>query len=263
MSHARAGLAKNTNIATEQKSSCMKKPVIGIVLDLASDNDKYSYSPHPWYALRVDYADCVIEAGGIPIFLPYSNDIESLLDLIDGLIIPGGDEDINPKFYGQEILSHKVKTNDIRAEFELVITKAALERDMPVFGICNGLQIINVLFGGTLIQHIPDHLESDINHEQPHPKNQPTHRIDIEPSTILAELADDSNIMVNTTHHQAIDKVGADLIVSAKAPDGIIEAIESTKYRFLIGVQWHSEYKNSKLDLNLFKRLVEESAKIV
>jgi len=241
----------------------MKKPVIGIVLDLASDNAKYSYSKHPWYALRRDYSDCITEAGGTPIFLPYNPDIEGLLDIVDGLVIPGGDEDVNPKFYGQKITSDKVKTNDARAEFELSLTKAALERDMPVFGICNGLQLINVLFGGTLIQHIPDHIKSDINHEQPAPKEAPTHAINIEPGTIFAELAEAEILMINTTHHQAIDKVGDGLVVSARAPDGIIEAIESREYRFLLGVQWHSEYKNTKLDVNLFKRLVEESAKIV
>ena len=241
----------------------MKKPVIGIILDLASDNEKYSYSARSWYALRKDYSDCVVEAGGTPIFLPYNLNIEDLLNIIDGLIIPGGDEDINPKFYGQTIKSECVRTNDNRAEFELAITKAAIERNMPIFGICNGLQIINVLFGGTLIQHIPDHINSHINHEQPEPKDEPSHEINIKPGTLLSNMAEADTIMVNTTHHQAIDKLGEGLIVSAKAPDGIVEAIESKQHKFLVGVQWHSEYKNSKLDLNLFKRLVEESSKVV
>lgn len=241
----------------------MKKPIIGIVLDLAKDNEKYSYSPKPWYALRADYSNMVEKAGGLPVLLPYTKDIESQIDMIDGLLIPGADEDINPKFYGQEIKSSKVKTNDARASCELALVKEALKRDMPVFGICNGLQIINVLLGGTLIQHIPDVHMSDINHEQPHPKCSPTHDIIIENSTFLSGLTKEKRVKVNTTHHQAIDKIADSLIVSARAPDGIIEAIESKNYKFLIGVQWHSEYQNSELDENLFKRFVEESAKFV
>lgn len=241
----------------------MKKPVIGIVLDLAKDGGKYSYSPKPWYALRADYSNIIEKAGGNAILLPYSQDIESQLDIVDGLLIPGGDEDINPKFYGQEIKSHKVKINDTRASYELALTKAALERNMPVLGICNGLQIINVLLGGTLIQHIPDTHKSDINHEQPNPKCAPTHDVLIEDNTILSELTSAKTIKVNTTHHQAIDQIAKNLTISARAPDGIIEAIESKDYKFLVGVQWHSEYQNSDLDKNLFKRFVEESAKVV
>lgn len=236
----------------------MKKPIIGITLDLAKNSEKYSYSLFPWYALRKDYADCVVMAGGIPIFLPYSSDMGSMLDIIDGLIIPGGDEDINPRFYGQEIVSDKVKTNDERAEFEIHLTKKALERNMPILGICNGLQVINVIFGGTLIQHLPDRFNSHINHEQPHPKNIPTHEIIIEPGSILSTMVSPgAEVTVNSTHHQAIDELGKGLSISAKAPDGVIEAVESKDHKFLIAVQWHSEYLNSELDENLFKKLVE------
>ena len=241
----------------------MKKPIIGITLDLASNTGKYSYAWRPWYALRRDYSDIITKAGGIPIFLPYCVDINELLDVIDGLVIPGGDGDINPKFYGQKITSDKVKANDERTSFELALVTEAMKRDMPIFGICFGLQIINVALGGTLIQHIPDTHQSDINHEQPAPKHVPTHPINIEDGTLLSTLSESNNIEVNTTHHQAIDKVGKGLTVSAKAPDGIIEAVESANHRFLIGVQWHSEYQNTNLDAQLFKRLVEESAKLV
>lgn len=238
----------------------MKKPVIGIVLDLASDNEKYSYSKKPWYALRADYSNMVEQAGGIPVLLPYVENIEDQISMIDGLIIPGGDEDVNPKFYGQEIKSSRVKTNDRRASYEIALVKMALARNMPVFGICNGLQVINVVLGGTLIQHIPDSHESDINHEQDHPKCEPTHDIIIEDNTLLSGLTHSKIVKVNTTHHQAIDEIGKGLVVSARAPDGIIEAVESDEYKFLIGVQWHSEYKNSDLDSNLFKKLIEKSS---
>ncbi|GAB4162605.1 MAG: gamma-glutamyl-gamma-aminobutyrate hydrolase family protein [Rickettsiaceae bacterium] len=241
----------------------MRRPVIGITLDLAQDNEKYSYAKRPWYVLRKCYADCIKDAGGLVMMIPYDDNVDEILDLIDGLVIPGGDEDINPKFYGQEIASNKVKTNDKRASFELKLTKAAMERNMPILGICNGLQVINVVLGGTLIQDIPTYFSSDINHEQPDPKYVPSHPIHVEPNTFLDELAHAREVMVNTTHHQAIDQLGSGLVVSAKAPDGIIEAVESKNHRFLVGVQWHSEYLNSELDYKLFKRLVEEASKVI
>lgn len=235
----------------------MARPIIGIVLDCAQDNEKYSYAAKPWYALRTCYSDKVKEAGGVAMMIPYDiSNIELILSKIDGLIIPGGDEDINPAFYGQEIISDKVKVNDMRANFEFALTKKALEMNMPLLGICNGMQMINVVQGGTLIQHLPDVIKSDINHEQPKPKDVPTHLIKLVENTILANLSESSEVMVNSTHHQAIDRVGQDLIVSAYATDGVIEAIESIKHKFVVGVEWHPEYANSKLDQNLFSQLV-------
>ncbi len=238
----------------------MKKPIIGIFLDINEDSKKYSYAARPWYALRCCYAKNVEKYGGLPIMLPYNQDIDNMLELIDGLIIPGSDEDIHPKFYQQEITYNKIKTKDERANYELEFTKRALAQNMPIFGICNGLQLINVIFGGSLIQHIPDSYNSNINHEQPPPKNIPTHSVDIIQDTLLAELSLEPTIMVNSTHHQAIDKIGNGLTVAAIAPDGIIEAVEAKEYKFLVGVQWHSEYLNSELDKKLFKKFINMSS---
>ncbi len=243
----------------------MNKPIIGIVLDSANNGEKYSYSPKPWYALRKCYSEAVANFGGCPVMLTYDNDIDDILEFIDGLIIPGGDEDINPKFYGQEIASAKVKVNDERAAFELELAKKAANRNIPILGICNGMQVINVMMGGDLIQHIPDHPDyknSSVNHEQPVPKDAPTHMIILKEGTIASSLAENTEIMVNSTHHQAVCKLGSGLIVSAQAKDGIIEAIESTKHDFMVGVQWHSEYLNTELDSNLFKKLIAEAKKV-
>jgi putative glutamine amidotransferase len=240
-----------------------KKPIIGITLDLTKDSEKYKYATFPWYALRKNYADSVLQAGGIPVMIPYSHEsIDTILELIDGLVIPGGDEDVNPKFYNQQIISGKVRTNDERAGFELALTKKALEKDMPFLGICGGMQVLNVSLGGNLIQHIPDYIQSKINHEQPSPKDIPSHPVIIKPGTILFKLADSRDeVMVNSTHHQAVDKLGNGLIISASAPDGIIEAIESLNHKFVIGVEWHPEYLNSNnLDLKLFKGLIDASS---
>ena len=239
-----------------------KKPIIGITIDSANDSDNYRYSAFPWYALRRNYADCVIKAGGIPIMLPYNlESIDEITDYIDALIVPGGDEDINPRFYNEEITSSKVKTNDLRAEFEIELVKRALEKNMPFLGICNGMQILNVVSGGTLIQHIPDHHESDINHEQPVPKDIPSHSIDISPGTRLARIAGDNlKARVNSTHHQGVKELGEGLVISAIAQDGIIEAVESNSHKYALGIQWHSEYLNSELDFNLFKSLIDAAS---
>ncbi len=236
-----------------------KKPIIGITLDSAENSEKLKYSSFPWYALRKNYFDSIIKAGGIPIALPYQENPEELADLIDGLLIPGGDFDIDPKFYGQELKTDKSSFNQARTEFELALLSRLLEKDKPFLGICAGMQLLNVLLGGDLIQHIPDYVKGDIKHEQDFPKHTPSHRIDIKPGTILSTLSSNLYLTVNSTHHQAVGTLGKDLIASSKAPDGIIESIEVVSRDFALGVEWHPEYLNSELDFNLFKKLVEKA----
>lgn len=242
----------------------MKKPVIAITLDSVDNSDKYIYSAFPWYALRQNYAETVLKAGGVPLVIPYQYDtIELVLSIIDGLIIPGGDEDIDPCYYGQNFTSNRTTTNPARDQFEMLITKKVLEKNIPFLGICRGMQLLNIICGGTLIQDIPDYMpNSPINHEQPPPKDIATHQVIITPATLLAHLAgNEQSYMVNSTHHQAVDTVGKGLKVSAIAPDGIIEAIESVNHKFVLGVEWHPEYLNSALDFNIFKGLIEAAGK--
>lgn len=247
-----------------------KKPVIGIILDLVNNNDNNRYSIFPWYALRQNYAESVLLAGGIPLMIPYQDDVSAILQLLDGLVLAGGDEDIHPKFYNHEITSQKTIANDARDNFEVNITKKAIALNMPILGICRGMQLLNIVFGGTLMQHIPDYLQANeikslINHEQPTQKHSLSHAINIKPLTILAQLAGDiSQTMVNSTHHQAVWQVGEGMIVSATAADGIIEAIESINHKFIIGVEWHPEYLNDNgLDGELFKALIEATQRSV
>jgi len=241
----------------------MKKPIIGISLDMQSDNKEYSYAHFPWYALRAHYSDAVSIHGGFPIMLPFDESaIDEALDLIDGLIIPGGDWDIDPTFYGQKIMSDTVIINHRRTAYDMKLMQKALARNMPVLGICYGMQLMNVLAGGSLIQDLPSFRRTDINHQQPHPKNTLWHDINITKGTKLWEIAGHESVAkVNSTHHQAIDRVGKNIIVSATAPDGIIEAIESSIHRFAIGVEWHPEYQSIDLDKNIFKELIKVSIK--
>ena len=239
----------------------MKKPIIGISLDFQNDNEEYSYAKFPWYALRANYSDAVSDAGGFPIMLPFDeSSIDEALDLIDGLIVPGGDWDIDPAFFGQKIMSDTVLINHRRTAYDMKLMQKALGRDMPVLGICYGMQLMNVLAGGSLIQDLPSFRRTDINHEQPHPKNTLWHDIDIVKGTKLWEIAGrDTYAKVNSTHHQAIDQLGKNIIVSANARDGIIEAVESAIHRFAVGVEWHPEYQSIDLDKNIFKELVKAS----
>jgi len=235
------------------------KPIIAISLDFQTDSDKYSYSKFPWYALRTGYSDSVSEAGGTPILVPFDhNSIDDILNLADGILIPGGDWDIDPGFFGEKKKYDNVAINPTRTGFDLKFIEKILEKKMPFLGICYGMQLLNVYLGGTLIQDIPSDFETNINHEQPHPKNAPWHDVILEKGSRLSKIADGQHTWeVNSTHHQAIGKTGKDLIVSARSPDGIIEAIEYNKHDFVIGVEWHPEYQTNKLDGKIFKAFIE------
>jgi putative glutamine amidotransferase len=230
------------------------KPVIGITLDYET---KDYYSRYPWYALREDYSAAVEKFGGIPLMLPYAlSAIDEYLSIIDGLLVTGGDFDIDPSFYNQTNSGLSL-TKGKRTAFEYEILKKALTKKMPILGICAGEQLLNVMLGGSLIQHIPDFIDTDIQHEQDHPKHLPTHKVSVIPSTLLAKITEKSEFMVNSTHHQAVHNLGKGLIQSAVAPDGIIEAIELSDYPFALGVEWHPEYLASQEDEKIMKAYVE------
>lgn len=230
------------------------KPVIAITLDYHTNNNGFYYSMHPWYALRCDYSDIIASFGGIPIFISYEHNlIDDVLSIVDGIVISGGDNHIPPSLYGKKSASYH--PGELRAKYEIALFKKALKLNIPILGICNGMQVMNVALGGTL---------SDIqNHKQPAPTNIPYHSIKIFDDTKLFEIADKKhNYNVNSTHMQAICDLGQNLIISSVAEDGIIESIEYTKHDFVIGVEWHPEYKNSKLDENLFKAFINKARRI-
>ena len=235
----------------------MKQPVIGITLDY-ENNQKYSVLPY--YALRENYVNAVVKQGGIPILLPF--DLESVnkyLDIIDGLIVTGGHFDISPELYGDKTMHQNTSLKENRTKFEYKICSAAMERNIPILAICGGMQLINVILGGSLIQDIADYIEDAIPHEV-RPYNKAAHDVKIVRNSKLYHLANNkSNVGVNSSHHQAILKLGDNLISSGTTQDGVIEAIEHKEYPFLIGVQWHPEYEISDLDRNLFSGLIAAS----
>jgi putative glutamine amidotransferase len=156
-------------------------------------------------------------------------------------------------------LSNKVSTKVDRTKFEFEITKKALNIGLPVLGICGGQQLLNVVLGGTLIQHIPDEIKGLINHEQTNPRNEPSHTIKIIKNTKLYEITKAENMFVNSAHHQAVKTLGQNLIVNCSTEDGVIEGIENPDLEFCIGVQWHPEFLIDKKDIEIFKSLIESS----
>jgi putative glutamine amidotransferase len=234
------------------------RPLIGLTLDAEPPG---SYSKLPWYALRENYFDAVIRAGGLPIALPHDLGlVATYLELIDGLVVTGGAFDLDPGLYGATDRHATVHTKDRRTAFEMAITRAALDRDLPVLGICGGQQLLNVALGGDLIQHIPDAVPDCLAHEQPNPRTEPGHEVAVVPGTRLHAIARSATLAVNSAHHQAAGALGPGVVVGGRAPDGVIEAIEDPGRRFCLGVQWHPEYRISVADDGLFEGLIAAAA---
>ena len=238
----------------------MNNPIIGITLDL---EEKKTYSSFPWYAARKNYSDSIYLAGGIPIFIPHNESLAGkFLKIIDGLIITGGDFDIDPHLYGINKVHKKVNLKRSRTNFEYKITKLAIKKKIPILGICGGEQLLNVIFGGTLFQHIPDDIKTKINHEQTNSRDEASHHVFIQKESKLKLIVRTNKMYVNSAHHQSVKEVGENIKINALAPDGVIEGIEHTKLDFCIGIQWHPEFLIDKKDKNIFSALVDASKKI-
>lgn len=229
-------------------------PIIGFTLDYET---KETYSKRPWYAIRENYFTSVTRHGAVPLGLPYANEqIDQILDIIHGLVIIGGDFDIPPSMYGDDSVHEKTTTKSNRTEFEWGITRGALARNMPILGICGGEQLLNVVLGGTLIQHIPDAIPNCLQHEQPNPRNEVGHTVAIPSNTLLHRIVGKAEIGVNSAHHQAVAKPAPNCIINATAPDGVIEGIELPGHPFCLGVQWHPEYDVTPADIEIMAAFV-------
>jgi putative glutamine amidotransferase len=144
--------------------------------------------------------------------------------------------------FGDSSRHETVVTKDRRTSFEFAVTQGAITRDIPLLGICGGQQLLNVVLGGTLIQHIPDAIPGALAHEQPNPRDEAGHDVTVTPGTLLAAITGAVTMSVNSAHHQAVRDVGDGVIIDAVAPDGVIEGIELPGKRFCLGVQWHPEF---------------------
>jgi len=237
----------------------MKRPLIGITA--------YTYyKPTNGWKYDVCYAanaDAIHRAGGLPVLIPSGLDGESLrliYERLDAVMLPGGG-DIDPTNYDVSGVDDFLMEVDGKRDFaELSMAQWAIEDDTPLFGICRGVQVMNVALGGTLTADIPSMLDTTIQHSLPSkmPRHTITHSVNVEANTRLASIIGNNQAVVNSLHHQAIDRVGDGAVISAKSPDGIIEAIELPTKHFALAVQWHPEDLDQDERMrNLFETFVK------
>ncbi len=205
-------------------------------------------------------------AGGIPFIIPATTNptlIDQTLSLLDGLLMSGG-EDINPTYYGEEPIEQCGKSNDARDEYELLLLKKAMDHNLPILGICRGLQLINVAMGGKLYQDLPTQHPSDIKHAVFETGSTPVHEIGIEAGSVTANLLNATKFAVNSKHHQGIKELAPELKITAwSLPDSVPEAIEAYPIRPIMGVQFHPELNAAEGDsacLQIFEHLVIQAS---
>ena len=221
------------------------KPLIGVTPDFNAGDRKEWGGREPTYFLRARYVRAVEDLGGIPIVLPLVADLGArrrLLSHIDGLLLTGSGPDLAPELYGERQRYKFRVMSQRRATFELEMAQMARAADLPLLGICGGMQALNVAFGGSLYQDIDAQRPQPLRHRQSLPATQLTHAVCIAPKSLLHRIVKTKTLRVNSSHHQSVKAVAPSLTATAVAPDGVIEAIESSSQRFLLGIQWHPEF---------------------
>ncbi|CCB86448.1 putative glutamine amidotransferase-like protein yvdE [Parachlamydia acanthamoebae UV-7] len=219
-----------------------KKAIIGISTNFLLETAGPELGQERVY-VNCSYIDVIIQAGGIPLMLPFVENEEIVreqMNQIDGLILSGG-IDVNPLLYGEQPHPMIGTIFPRRDTHELHLVRIAQETNKPILGICRGLQLLNVAFGGTLYQDIPHMVNTGIQHCQKAQKHVPTHQVDLMSGTILEEIFETSSLLTNSIHHQAIKELANGFTVNAKTKDGMIEGIEKNDGHFMLGVQWHPE----------------------
>ncbi|GKS56623.1 gamma-glutamyl-gamma-aminobutyrate hydrolase [Nitrospira sp.] len=221
------------------------KPIIGVTSDFNQGDREDMGGKEPTYFLRARYVRAIEDLGGLPVILPLTEsptDRRGLLDSLDGLLLTGSGPDLPPKLYGERQRYPFKLVSDRRSSFELAMAKLALARRLPTLGICGGMQTVNVALGGNLYQDIPAQLDSPLTHRQRQPATELSHTISISPGSLLHRIVKRNEIRVNSSHHQSVKRVASGLMVTGIAPDGVIEAIESSRQPFFLAVQWHPEF---------------------
>lgn len=213
----------------------MTKPMIGIGSDVevsAGDRDRAS--------MFLTYVECIKRAGAIPVLVPpQAESAADVLDHLDGLLLAGG-ADCDPAAYGEERHGTVEPMDARRQTNDLALAKLARDKRIPTLGICLGMQVMNVAAGGTLIQDIGSEITTEIQHAS-EPTSRASHEVSVAPESRLAKISGVTKFKVNSSHHQAVRKVGSGLEVVAHAPDGVVEGLEDPGHPFYVGVQWHPE----------------------
>jgi len=229
----------------------MSRPRIGLSCDMYAGEGKRG----PFAKLYAAYIDAVAVSGGVPIPLVACPElIPEQLAGVDGLVLTGG-ADYDPAWYGQEPEPETDVIYERRGQYDLALFREALEREVPMLAVCGGLQLVNVALGGSLVQHIPRRFGTALRHA-----DGASHSVEVDAASLLADIVGAGAFEVNSYHHQAADEVAEGLHVTARAEDGVIEAIEGTEEPFLLCVQWHPErLTDLPRHRALFEALVREA----
>lgn len=235
-----------------------RRPRIGITMRLEMETNRFY--------LGRDYSEALENFGAVPFHLsliPNREYIAEALEMLDGILLPGSDSDVDPLNYGEEPLPRLGRVVPEKDETDLLVIKEAEKLKMPLLAICFGMQILNVERGGTLVQDIETEVENCLKHEQGKPNDRNSHSLKIKEGRVLSRLISKEATTVNSSHHQSIKKVGENLKATSWAKDGVIESIEDVRDdRFVFGVQWHPElsWKFDDLSKNIFQTFVGECA---
>lgn len=236
------------------------KPIIGISAERESTSpDQPGYK---FQGMLTAYIEAIRAAGGLPVLIPLKldeTDLDALQSRLDGILIPGGG-DIDPELY-HAVPHPQTKNIDLdRDRLELNLTRHAMERGQPFLGICRGLQVFNVALGGTLYQDLPSEYPNPVTHSYPwreFPPDRIAHLVQVAEESLLARcLARGLMVEVNSSHHQAVKDLAPGLEITARAPDGVVEALELPKHPFALAVQWHPEHLRQPEMRRLFERFV-------
>lgn len=240
------------------------KPVIGISTGTAVRPGWSEYEPEVLadHVLRC-FSDEVVEAGGLPVYLPTVGTDEladALIAEIDGLILSGGG-DVAPDLYNDQPHPRLGQVDRARDRFEMALVRRAVDRGRPILAVCRGIQVLNVALGGNLYQDLSSEREGGIQHHQKAPHDVATHRVWIDENSRLHQITGQKQPMVNSRHHQAVKDIADHLVRAATAPDGVVEAVEHVEAAFVIGVQWHPESLADETSRRLFAALVEAAGR--
>jgi putative glutamine amidotransferase len=243
------------------------RPVIGIPTQNLQSFGNISADLPPSWIMSHRYILTLTAVGGVPWMIPLVvDDLETLRAIyegLDGVFLPGG-ADVDPASYNADRHPLCDKSDPPRDQLELLFTKWAAEEGKPVLGVCRGLQIMNLAFGGTLVQDLADQMPGSIKHDYfpfggKYSRDYLSHAVNVREGTKLGEIVGSGEVMVNSMHHQGIARVGDGLVASAIAPDGLVEGIEGSGSNFLVGVQWHPEVltENDERMKRLFAEFIE------
>ncbi|MDR0743382.1 MAG: gamma-glutamyl-gamma-aminobutyrate hydrolase family protein, partial [Tannerella sp.] len=240
-------------------TNAQKRPVIG-VSDASKDGKNV--------AVPRSYIDAVLQAGGVPVVIPVIYDEKKVIELLntmDGIIFAGG-EDFDPAYYNERSIPQMGRINAPRDEFEMKLVHLAAERSIPILGICRGLQLINIAFGGSLYQDLPaQYYDNTISHRQKQPNYEASHAVYVEDNTVFANIVKERMLMVNSLHHQAIKKVARGFRIAGKSPDEIVEVIEKVDdENWILGVQFHPEVRVTRDNAmhRIFQRFMDEAGSL-